>query len=425
VPLWSVLAGAAPRYLALRRSQYWDEAALRRYQHDALKKTLAAAAKIPFYRQRFGGSPRIEDFGKLPRLRRMEVGALNQSARELHRGDESKFTAGRSSGSTGMRAEFLFDRSHQIGRYAARTRYLFESGWNPARRNVWLVFYGPYMEPDDARLVRRGTLLRTRFVKPSTDFVRLTEQLCDLDPVCIYTYPEYLEEILKVLDRTGKRFRSLATVLSGSEVLDDAVRARTLALLGVEIADNYGSTEGFIAWQCAAGSYHINAEHLMVEILNDAGEPVAPGEMGRVVMTTLENHVMPLVRYEIGDYAIASKNGCACGRTLPTIARILGRSINMFRFGDGRIVSPFDLVEVLRDRKDLRQFQIVQETEHRYALNFVAEAPLSAKAQEEIRSDFSRVLATEADLSFNQVAEIPRTAGGKFMTAISRVAPSS
>src|ERR1700736_480011 len=115
VSLWSVLAGAAPRYLALRRSQYWDEETLWRYQDEALKRTLAAAAQIPFYAERFGGMPRVEDFGKLPRLRRTDVGALNQSVRALHQNDGVRFTSAKSSGSTGMRAEFLFDRSHQIG----------------------------------------------------------------------------------------------------------------------------------------------------------------------------------------------------------------------------------------------------------------------------------------------------------------------
>ena len=322
-----------------------------------------------------------------------------------------------------MPAEFLFDRSHQVGRFAARARYLFESGWNPARRNVWLVFRGPYMEPDDARLVNRRALLRTRFIKPSTDFVSLTRQIRDIDPVVIYTYPEYLGEILKVLEREGTRFASIETILSGSEVLDDAVRAHARDILGVEIADSYGSTEGFVAWQCGAGSYHINAEHLIVEILDAAGRPASAGETGRVVITTLENHVMPLVRYEIGDYAIASNEGCKCGRTLPTLVRILGRSINMFRLRDGRLLSPFELVEVLRDRGDLRQFQIVQEAEDRYTLNFVADTPLSTKAQEEIRADFSQVLSTNAHLTFERLAEIPRASGGKFMTAISRLAP--
>ena len=420
--LWSTLAGAAPRYLALRRSQYWDAETLRAYQREALNKTLAAAAKIPFYAERFGGTPRAEDFRKLPRLRRTEIGALNGSVRALHRDDASRFTAGRSSGSSGMPAEFLFDRSHQIGRYATRARYLFENGWNPARRNVWLLFHGPYMEEVDAELVKSRAVLRTRFIHPSTDFVTLTDQICEIDPVHLFAYTEYLVEVLKVLESSGRRLPSLRKVFTGSEVLEDETRQRVRKLLGVEIADSYGTTEGFIAWECPAGRYHVNAEHMMMEILDDAGHPVRPGEMGRVVVTTLENCLMPLVRYEIGDYAIASTGGCGCGRTLPTIERVIGRSLNLFRLRDGRLLSPWVFVEVLRDSRLFRQFQIVQEALDRYTINYAADASISAGSQEKLRVDFAKFLGSNATVSYERFPEIPRTSGRKFMLAISRLA---
>jgi phenylacetate-CoA ligase len=423
VSLWSVLAGAAPRYLALRRSQYWDEATLRRYQHDALRETLAAAAKIPFYAERFGASPRMEDFSKLPRLRRTDIRALNNSVSTLHH--PSEFTSGRSSGSSGMPAEFLFDRSHQIGRFATRARYLIENGWNPARRNVWLLFHGPYMEQGDAALVKSRAILRTRFIHPSTDFEDLANQVCAIDPRHLYAYPEYLVEVLNVLEREGRKLPSLQKIFTGSEVLEDAVRRRVRNLLGVEIADGYGTTEGFIAWQCPAGSYHVNAEHMMVEILDDDGHPVGPGEMGRVVVTTLENHLMPLVRYEIGDYTIASRGGCGCGRTLPTIERVIGRGLNLFRLADGRLLSPWAFVEVLRDSRLFRQFQIIQETLDRYTLNFAADAPLTPEARKHFHAAFSKLVGTDIALSLEQLAEIPRSSGRKFMLAISRLAPTS
>jgi phenylacetate-CoA ligase len=423
VSLWSVLAGAAPRYLALRQSQYWDEATRQRYQHDALSKTLAAAAKIPFYAERFGASPGVEDFATLPRLRRTDIRELNDSVRTLHH--PSEFTSGRSSGSSGMPAEFLFDRSHQIGRFATRARYLIENGWNPARRNVWLLFHGPYMEQGDAALVKSRAILRTRFIHPSTDFEDLANRVYAVDPRHLYAYPEYLVEVLNVLEREGRKLPSLRKIFTGSEVLEDAVRRRVRSLLGVEIADGYGTTEGFIAWQCPTGSYHVNAEHMMVEILDDDGHPVGPGEMGRVVVTTLENHLMPLVRYEIGDYTIASRGGCQCGRTLPTIERVIGRGLNLFRVADGRLLSPWTFVEVLRDSRLFRQFQIIQEALDRYTLNFAADTPLTPEAREHFHTAFSKLVGTDITLSFEKFAEIPRTSGRKFMLAISRLAPSS
>ncbi len=420
--LWSVLAGAAPRYLALRRSQYWDEETLRRYQHAALSKTLAAAAKIPFYAERFGAAARTEDFGKLPRLRRLDIRALNESVRTLHRDAGARFTCYSSSGSTGTPAEFLFDRAHQIGRYAARARYLFENGWNPARRNVWLIHHGPHLGRDDEQLVHSRAVLRTRFLEASTDFDKLADRLCEIDPSHIFSYPEFLEEIIKELERSGRKLPSLEKVFTGSEVLDDPVRQHVRHVLGVEIADSYGTTEGFIAWQCPAGRYHVNAEHVMVEIVDDADRQVTAGEMGRVVVTTLENHVMPLVRYEIGDYAIASGRRCGCGRMLPTIERVIGRGINLFRLSGDRLLSPWDMVEVVRRYREFRQFQIVQEDLDRYTINFAADSPIAAEIQQEIRAGFAGILCVDVTVTYARVAEVPRTPGGKYMIALSKMA---
>jgi phenylacetate-CoA ligase len=419
--LWSVLAGAARRYLALRRSQFWNAEMLRRHQHEALKQTLAAAAKIPFYAQRLRAA-QVEDFRTLPRLRRLDIHALNESVRAQHPDAAQHFTCYSSSGSTGTPAEFLFDRSHQIGRYAARARYLFENGWNPARRNVWLIHHGPHLGRDDERLVRSRAVLRTRFLEASTDFDQLSDRLFEIDPLHIFSYPEFLEEIVKNLEHSGRKLGSLKKIFTGSEVLDDSVRRHVRATLGVEIADSYGTTEGFIAWQCPAGSYHVNAEHVMVEIVDDADRPAAPGEMGRVVVTTLENHVMPLVRYEIGDYAVASTDRCGCGRTLPTIERVIGRGINLFRLRGDRLLSPWDMVEVVRRYRAFRQFQIVQEELHRYTINFAAEDFIDTQVQEEIRSEFARILGLDVLLNYHRVAEVPRTSAGKYMIALSRLA---
>jgi phenylacetate-CoA ligase len=161
---------------------------------------------------------------------------------------------------------------------------------------------------------------------------------------------------------------------------------------------------------------------MMVEILDDAGRAVDPGEMGLVVVTTLENYLMPLVRYEVGDYAVASNAGCSCGRTLATIERVIGRGINLFRLPGDRLLSPWNLVEVVRRHKEFRQFQIVQEALDRYAINYAADALISGTAQQKILAEFAAILGIDLTITYLRVAEVPRTSGGKFMIAISRCA---
>src|SRR6202021_2920702 len=97
-----------------------------------------------------------------------------------------------------------------------------------------------------------------------------------------------------------------------------------------------------------------------LEVVDERGAPSRAGEMGRVLVTTLQNHLMPLVRYEIGDYAIVATEPCICGRTLPALDRVIGRSVNLFRLRGGRLLSPWLLMGAVRDRLELKQYQIVQ-----------------------------------------------------------------
>ncbi len=412
------LFGAVPWYARLLASQYWTTERRERYTRARLRDVLAAATRIPFYAQRFHGTPGPDDLARLPLLPRSAVGELNQSVRALQPLG-ARMVADRSSGSTGMPVEFLFDVTHQRSRFAARARYLLANGWNPFRRNAWII-YLPEGTPDGA-LVRSRAFARTRFLSVFTPLEHQVDWLCRLDPLQLYTLPSNLEALLDIFQRRGDRLKWLRRVFCGGEVVDAALRDRTRQVLGVEIADNYGSTEACVAWQCPAGAYHVNAEHVLVEIIDDSGSPASPGRLGRVVLTTLNNHLMPLVRYAIGDYAEAARGNCACGRSLPLIGRILGRSINLFRLADGHLISPWQVIVRLKYRPELRQFQVVQKTADRYVLRFVADAELQPEHCASLRQAFTDVIGP-VSVELERVDAIERTRSGKFMTALSEVA---
>ncbi len=199
------------------------------------------------------------------------------------------------------------------------------------------------------------------------------------------------------------------------------MRDRTRHQLGVEIADNYGSTEAFIAWQCPHGSYHLNAEHVLIEIVDGAGRQVAAGETGKVLITTLENYLMPLVRYEIGDYAVASDGACSCGRTLPLIGKVLGRSMNLFRMADRSMLAGWNLLNAIRSFPGPTQLQIVQKAADYIVVRYVAEQPLAPEAEAAMRTALTRVTGPAVSFGFERVASIARAPSGKFVVALSEV----
>jgi phenylacetate-CoA ligase len=277
------------------------------------------------------------------------------------------------------------------------------------------------VHPEDSDWVRHRFL--PGFMAVSNDLAAQVERVIEFDPLYLYTYPSNIEGMLQVLEETNRKLRSIRRIFTIAETVDETLRERTRRILGVEIADNYGTTEGFIAWQCEQGSYHINAEHVFVELVDEDGHQVAPGEMGRVIITTLENFLMPLVRYDLTDYALAAEGTCRCGRTLPLLGGVVGRKRSLFRHADGRVYFPYVLVDSLRlaEGIKIKQYQIVQMAPEVFRVRYLAEREIGSVAQEAIRADFETILGTPATVTFERVSEFARTRSGKFLQAISEI----
>ena len=426
---WGNILRAAPRYLQFMRSQYWPRPRIEEYQRRRLGQTLSAAARLSFYRERMGANPRHEDLATMPTMSRADAVVLLRSVLAEHPAD-FRCPRATSSGTSGPRAEYLFDRSHQCGRYAARARYLRANGWNPIQRSIWLAGGGfihareQNHEPDyeDPQFISRA-LPGVRFIVNSNDLAALAVEVAEIDPLFIYGYPSVVDGLLRNLRAANLRLPALRRIFTGAEVVEDWLRERARNDFGVEISANYGSTEAFLAWQCPAGNYHQNAEHVMVELVDEAGRAVPPGQMGRVLLTTLENYLMPLVRYDIGDYAIAASGACACGRTLPLLGRIVGRGMNLFRSADGKLLTTWDLVNVLIETPEVETFQIIQKKVDQVLIKYTANQPLTSAIQNNIRAGFIPYLGHAVAIDFERVSEIPRMPSGKFMVTLSELAP--
>ncbi len=419
------LVEAAPRFAALLRSQYWKPEQLASYRTQLLEKTLRAAMRTPFYAERFGPSPGPADLLRLPILQRADVPSLRLSVESLYP-PGTPFVSERSSGTSGIAVKLLFDSSHQASRNAARIRFLLMNGWNPVRSSAW--FAGASLiakhNPDYqaiGELVRWFAKFGVKFFPSSTPFDEQVNILERINAVAVYGFPSGIDGILNILEETGRRLPLLRRALCGGEAVDDSTRERARRLFGFDVRDNYGSTEAFVAFQCPTGSYHINAEHVSIEIVDPAGHAVAPGEMGRVLVTTLENHLMPLVRYEIGDYAVAASGACACGRTLPLLARVLGRKANMFRRSDGSLMSGWPVLATLREFPELKIFQIVQKSIQQFCVRYVADNPLTPEGETAVRLKLSGDLEAHSKIAFEHVSEIERAPSGKFMVTLCEV----
>ena len=211
---------------------------------------------------------------------------------------------------------------------------------------------------------------------------------------------------------------------TGETVLPNA-RQVVAEKLNARMAAIYSCEEvGTIATQCpAADGYHIVVENAFVEILREDGFPAAPGEVGKVVVTGFYNYAMPFIRYAIGDVAIISDSPCKCGRSLPVLAQVVGRTRCAFVFEDGTRVWPRGSDALaMRSYVPHREFQMVQLDRRRIEFRYVPEAAGQLPDLEGLNAFIRRRLHATVEIAAIPMEAIPRGMGGKIESFVSLVA---
>ncbi|MDQ1923223.1 phenylacetate--CoA ligase family protein [Massilia pseudoviolaceinigra] len=247
--------------------------------------------------------------------------------------------------------------------------------------------------------------------------------LLAITPAYFLTYPTNLAALLDEIVKRGCALPALRQIRTIGETLAPALRERTRAVLGVDIADCYSSQElGMVALQCPDSElYHLMAEGYITELLDDDGHPCADGAVGRVVVTDLHNFATPLIRYDIGDYAQAGPP-CSCGRGLPTLRRVMGRERNMVTI-NGKRHWPLVGFHRFRDVAPVIQYQLVQRSADEIDINLVCSRQPDALEEERLGAVIRAALGHPFALRFCYFADrITLPASGKFEEFVSLLA---
>jgi phenylacetate-CoA ligase len=262
-------------------------------------------------------------------------------------------------------------------------------------------------------LFRTGTALRL----PITLGVEaLVAHLMEFKPAHLIVYPNTMDAIAQLLESEGVTLGGLQTLRTVGETVSPSVRETSERAFGAPIIDSYSSQElGNIALQCPdSGLYHVMAESLIVEVLDDVGVPCEVGQVGRVVATDLHNFATPLIRYDIGDYAEVAAP-CPCGRGLPALKRIVGRERNLIVMPDGRRHWPLVGFHRFRDVAPVAQYQLIQQTREDIEVRLVVEKPLTAQQEDNLRQVIQEALGHRFTVRFAYFeGALPRGPNGKF-----------
>lgn len=434
---WPAVPGVeGARMLALQyqfaQSERWSPTELREAQFAQLTQLLHhAKATVPFYRDRLAGiaADRPLDaaaFAQIPLLRRQDIQEnFETMVSRVLPPDHGAMQEGNTSGSTGRPIRFMTTSLTEVFWHAFTLR---EHLWHSRDFSGKLAAIRARVSPGGGAgwgvstdsVFRTGPSVLCNTEQP---IPQQAQWLMQENPDYLISVASNVQELARHCGRQGLRPPRLREVRTYGEALHPDARADIRSAWGVPVIDMYSCREaGYLALQCPAHEhYHVQAEGVYLELLDERGQPCAPGTLGRVVITVLHNFATPLIRYDIGDYAEAGEP-CDCGRNLPVIRRIVGRVRNMLRLPDGSLRHPRFGEAQFGSIAPVRQFQVVQKTLQDIEVALVVARPLSAGEEMVLRALIVKNLKHAFNVSFVYCDDIPRSAGGKYEDFRSEVA---
>jgi phenylacetate-coenzyme A ligase PaaK-like adenylate-forming protein len=386
-------------------------------QHS--KRYRARAAEVGLTFEYLGD---VDDISQFPILTREDLSDPEIFAEKVTEAD-MPLSAETSSGSTGRSLTVRYTRPVRDMLTLLNLRELLWAEIDPKWRFAEVRFYGTPPTDDPAGdeqphwpgvvnvAASTGPYLYVPIRQPVADIV---ERLGAFQPEIFRTYPRTLVAMTERMKRTGQRLDSVRVIRTLGEGFSKEERAMVREFWDVPLIDCYGSGEtGQLALLCEHDRYHLHSETHIWEVVDAEGEPCTPGVMGRLLVTHLINRATPVLRYEVGDLAIAGADLCPCGRTSPTLTHIEGRITHMIALPSGDHIQFLPHTLDWEEPAALGLAQIVQlapdRMEFRYQSDEAKPAEMEAAASKRLNEGYGY----DFEWTFRAMPQLPSTAGGK------------
>jgi phenylacetate-CoA ligase len=443
------------RLVELNRTQRYPVETLRAIQEHKLRRLLQTAIEhSPFHAERIRASgidpadPQLDldSLRAMPLLTRDDVREHldRMTWLDCPRGGPQLYNTG---GSSGEPLKFYFDRFRQAADWAARWRARQWWGVNPGDPEM-LLWGAPVELAANDRLRQWRDALLNQSILNAFD---MTDAKMDVyihriraaRPACLYGYASSLALLARHAQSKGLSpgamgSPDLRVVYVTGEVLLEPDHQVISLMFGAPVAIEYGCRDGgLLALGCPAGRLHIPQENVILELLDERGEPVTPGEVGEVVVTHLETFAMPLIRYRTGDLARAwdgrdktvtggNDRGrrCKCGVSLAALEEVRGRLTDQIvcRAGDQlRRMHALALIYVLREVDGIRQFRIRQLSIDQLDVDIVPTARFNGDSEQAVLVGLRRRMGDGVDIRLHRCDRIAPSASGKHACVVSQV----
>lgn len=429
----------------LEALQWKSPEEVERVQRAHLESLLRHASQnVPYYAeilQKAGvvdkqGAVNLDAFAGIPLL---DKATIRENFDRLHIKDLSngKWIFNTSGGSTGEPVRLIQDSVYKDWGVAIKDLMDRWSGYMIGHPKAVLwgserdLFAG--REPANVRigrLIRNETWFNTFRMTPDRMRAYIRE-INRIRPVQILAYVESIYELSRLVEREGIEVFSPRAIMTSAGTLQPHMRETIERVFRAPVFNRYGSREvGNVASECEHHSgLHVISPAYMIEVLGEDGAPVAPGEVGEIVVTLLTNRIMPLIRYRIGDMAAWAAEPCACGRGFPLLERVVGRTNSMIRTRTQQLDSAaITALLYYKDPKKTKVFssftkyQFVQKAEDLMVVLVVVDNDeLWQEEKGVVLRKLQKALGEDVEIRIEEVEDIPPSPSGKFAYVISEV----
>ncbi len=372
----------------------------------------------------------FEDIQKFPILTK-EI--IRKNWKALHPNlSQTKFVINTSGGTTGEPIKIIQDRYYSLKTYAANLIF-DELGEYKAGEKViklWgnekeIIMKSKSLLHKIINIFFKNMIFQNSFKMSEKTILKYINEINQIKPEVIIAYVQSIYEMAKFIKRKDLKIHKLKSIITSAGVLTKKVKNFIEEIFKCRVYNRYGSREvGLIAMSCAkSNSLHINMYHQYLEILGENNTSAKENKKGNIIITSLINFGMPLIRYKIGDIGSFDNSKCYCGRKLIKLKSIYGRTVGIFKNEKGDLIDGEYFTHLFYFMENLKRFQIVQEEVNLITifLVMVDNNYLDHESEEGIKSKIKIVMGNNCKVNLNYVNKIEVNKSGKLQYTISKI----
>ncbi len=433
---------------AMLENQFQPFSRLEQDRNELLEALVQEAYRwVPFYRKRLteagviqNQKPHLENWTAIPPLTRLDVHSLGGELLHLNAHERGMFYSG-TGGSTASPVFIAHDKYVKDWIHAS---YFFVNSW--AGLDLGKPYFLLWASEHDLDAQRRlfhkwlmmgflqgRRILDTAVVSPEVHRRHLNIINIQTDCHHMMAYANEAYELAQfALEESFPLERHLDAVFTTAAMLTPNMRTVIETAFGTKVLNRYGSREaGDIACECLYQSgMHINPMNLLIEVVDENNQPMPFGEEGRILLTSLHNYSMPLIRYEIGDRGImAPSKLCRCGREWESMVLLTGRINQKIVLPNGQLFNNIFIEEAFDVVPNLKKYQILQLAPGRLHVKLRSSHPNFIETHQQslqlVVDQIQRWTECPMEITFEQTEAFERTLHGKELTIINKIEASA